>query len=260
MFARIRTSLSVLALAAIAGACGSDSSTGPSSNQSTTLDQALTELTNPALSAANSAFFNVDAAAPAPALLASRCPYVAASQSFVCTPFATNGVAINQSFTLLTASNATQAAFDAATTDAVRATTTVAGTVTQSGTSLAIDGQQELTLSGLISGPHTLNGTSTTKIKGTIFDGVQSFPLDATVTNTITNLVLPAKTPGTAQLWPSSGTIVVENTGTVGGFSSGTTRITMTFSGSSTVSVTVLGPGVLQSCKMDFSKSNPVCG
>lgn len=258
MFARIRPTLAVLALAAVAGACGSDSSTGPSSNQTLSLDQALTELSNPALTAANGAFFDLGASAPA--LVTSRCPYVGASESFVCSPFSASGVSINQSFTLLTASGTKQTAFDAATTDAIRANTTLAGTVSQAGTSLTIDGHQELTLSGLVSGPHVLNGSSSTKINGTMFDGVQSFPLVATVTTTVNSLVLPAKSSASAQLWPASGTIVIENTGTVGGFSSGTTRITMTFTGTSTVNVSMTGPGVSQSCKMDFSKADPTCG
>jgi hypothetical protein len=257
MFVRFRRQLSALALAVVAGACGSDSSTGPSvTTQPATLDQALAELTIPALSAAGAAFGDITPSAPA--LGTGRCPYVAAVQSFVCTPISASGVTVDQSFTLLSASGARQSAFDA-TTAAVRANTTMKGTVNDDGTNFTIDGQQELTLSGLVSGPHTLNGTSTTKLKGTIVDGTTSLPLDLTVGTTITNLVLPANaTPGSS-IWPASGSVVVQVSGSVSGFPTGTTKVTMTFTGGSTVNVTVTGPGVSQSCKVDLSKADPVC-
>jgi hypothetical protein len=258
MFRRSPTKVLALALAVLANACGSDSSTGPS-NQAATLDQALSEFSIPAISAANTAFF--DAGASAPALLLSRCAFAAGSQSFVCTPFSANGVTINQSFTLLSASGAAQPAFVAGATDAVRADQTMAGNISGGGTSLSVDATQELTLSGLISGPHTLDGTSTTKLKGTIADIFGSKSLDATLATTITNLVLPARSavsPG-AQVWPASGTIVVQSTGTVGTASIGTTQITMTFSGTSIVNVSRTGPGGSQICKMDLSKLDQPC-
>ena len=116
---------------------------------------------------------------------------------------------------------------------------------------------QDLTLSGLISGPRTLNGSSTTKLKGVIADIFGSSTLDATLTTTITNLVIPNKTAAGAQPWPSSGTIVVESTGTVGGAAIPTIRISMAFSGTSTVNVSRTGPGGTQNCKMDLAKPDP---
>src|SRR6476659_5469938 len=102
MLSRIRRppAILALALATLAAACGSDSSTSPSV-QPVTLDQALAELSTPALSAAAASF---DAGTPAlPALAASRCAYQAASQSFACTPIVASGVTVTQSFTLLDA-------------------------------------------------------------------------------------------------------------------------------------------------------------
>ena len=119
MFVRSRVLPAVLVMAVLVSACGADSSTGPAANQPSTLDQALTAFSNPAIAAANTAFF--DAGAEAPGLGLAGCPYAAASQSFVCTPFSANGVSINQSFTLLSASGAPQSAFDAATTAAINA-------------------------------------------------------------------------------------------------------------------------------------------
>jgi hypothetical protein len=257
MLARFRPGFFALALAALVGACGADSSTAPNTTPAT-LDQALAELSIPAVSSASGALF--DAGVTAPALLPSRCPYAAASQSFVCTPFSASGVTIDQTFTLLTASGAHQAAFDAATTAAVRVNTTVAGTVTGGGTNLTVAGQQQLTLSGLISGLHTLNGNSTTSLSGTIADGTTSFPIDVTVTTAITNLVLPSNTTPGTPIWPTSGTVTVQASGTVAGVPTGTQKVAMIFNGTSIVDVTVTGSGVSKSCKVDLSKTTePSC-
>lgn len=257
MLARFRPGFFALALAAVAGACGSDASTAPVSAPAT-LDQALAELSIPAVSSANNAFY--DAGVTAPALLPSRCPYAADSQSFVCTPFSASGVTVNQVFTLLTASGAKQSAFDAATTAAVRVNTTVSGTVTAGGSNLTVNGQQQLTLSGLVTGLHTLNGNSTTNLNGTVSDGTTSFPIDVTVSTSITNLVLPANTTPGTPIWPTSGTVTVQASGTVGGLPSGTQKVTMIFDGTSTVDVTVTGTGFSKSCKVDLSKATePSC-
>jgi hypothetical protein len=257
MLARSRPGFFALALAALVGACGSDSSTAPKIAPAT-LDQALAELSSPAVTSGSHAFYDVGATAPA--LLLSRCPYTAAAQSFVCTPFSASGVTINQAFTLLTASGAKQSAFDEATTAAVRVNTTVAGTVSSGGTNLTIDGQQELTLSGLISGLHTLNGASSTTLTGTIANGTSTVPIDVTVTTSIVNLVLPANTTPGTPIWPASGTVTVQASGTVAGIPTGTQKVAMIFSGTSTVDVTVTGSGISKSCKVDLSKvTAPSC-
>src|SRR5215208_4649820 len=103
MFARVRRQLSAIALAAAASACGSDSSTGPASYPPATLNQALAELSIPALSAGGASFLDVDAA---PSLDPTKCPYSATVQSFVCTPISESGITVTQSFTLLTSSGA----------------------------------------------------------------------------------------------------------------------------------------------------------
>ncbi|MFL5617361.1 MAG: hypothetical protein ACJ79A_03085 [Gemmatimonadaceae bacterium] len=251
MLSRLRAGFAALVLAIVATACGSDSSTGPTNSAPATLDQTLAELSIPALSAAGASF--VDVGTDAPALLASRCPYTAASQSFVCTPVSASGLTVNQSFTLLSASGAKQSAFDAATTAAATARTTIAGTVSETGSTLTIDGQQEITLSGLLGGPHTLNGSSTVKLNGTIADGTNSFPVDLTVNTTITNLVLPDNPAPGAAIWPVSGTIAIEASGTVAGLPTGTNKVTMTFTGTSTVNVTTTGAGGTQSCKVNLA-------
>lgn len=258
MLSRFRAGLLALALTGLASACGSDASTAPINVTPATLDQALAELSIPAIGSASGVFF--DTGADSPALAASACPYAADSQSFVCTPVSASGVTIDQAFTLLTASGASQSAFDATTTAAVRVNTTIAGTVTDTGADLTVDGQQELTLSGLLSGLHTLNGASSLTLAGTITDGTTLVPIDVTVTTSIVNLVLPANTTPGTPIWPTSGTVTVQASGTVDGIPTGTQKLTMLFLGTSTVDVTVTGSGFSKSCKVDLATTpDPIC-
>ena len=242
----------------VATACGSESSVAPTDTPRATLDQALTELTLPVLGATGG---SVSALFPgAPVLGIPRCAYSTASQSFVCPPVTTNGMTINQSFTLLTATGATQSVFDQAATAAVRSSTAVTGSVEQGGSTLSVDAREELTLGGLLTGPHTLNGTSTAHISGTIVLD-EATPIDIRITGSIANLVLPANTSTGTQVWPVSGTIVVESSAVFADLTS-TSRVTMTFNGASTVTVTVTEDGVSQTCQLDLSKPSetPACG
>jgi len=257
MFVRFRRRLSVIAVAVAASACGSDSSTGPIISRPITLGEALAKIDNPALAAAAGTLGA--AGTLTPAIVPSQCAYAAASQSFVCAPITANALTINQSFTLFDAAGTKQPAFDQATTAAVRANSSVAGTITSEGTTLTLDSQQELTLSGLLSGHHTLDGTSTTHLAGTVVEGTTEVPITTTITTTITKLVLPAST-GDADAWPASGTVVVEASTAFGPVTPATTRITVTFNGSSTVTVTILAPGISQTCQVNLASSEPTCG
>ena len=249
----LRKSFAAIVIATVATACGGDS-TGPTNYPPATLDQALAELSIPALSAAGGSFTEVDAT---PSLDPANCPYSAAVQSFVCTPISQSGVTIEHSFTLLGPSGAKQAAFDPASTDAVRANTAVGGTLVEQGTTLTVNGQQEITLSGLVTGPHALDGTSTITLAGTVETETSTYPVDITVSTTIANLVLPPN--ATAQAWPSSGKITVDVNGSSGPVSLSQVRITITFSGTSTVDVTMTGGGLSESCKVDLAMEGPVC-
>ena len=249
----LRKSFAAIVIATVATACGGDS-TGPTNYPPATLDQALAELSIPALSAAGGSFTEVDAT---PSLDPANCPYSAAVQSFVCTPISQSGVTIEHSFTLLGPSGAKQAAFDPASTNAVRANTTVGGTLVEQGTTLTVNGQQEITLSGLVTGPHALDGTSTITLAGTVETETSTYPVDITVSTTIANLVLPPN--ATAQAWPSSGKITVDVNGSSGPVSLSQVRITITFSGTSTVDVTMTGGGLSESCKVDLAMEGHVC-
>ena len=248
-------------LVAIATACGSDSSVAPNTQNDpnnpnapqATLEQALTELTLPVLAAAGGS-----ATVPIGLVLSTgRCAYTAASQSFVCPPATASGLTINQSFTLLTASGAKQSAFNHATTASVKTNTTLAGTIVEDGATLTIDAQQELTLSGLLTGPHTLNGTSAAHLSGAFFDDA---PIDIRITGSITSLVLPANTTVGAQVWPTAGTIVVASSGTFADLPPFTSRLTMTFNGTSKVTLVITEDGVSRTCQYDLTKAGtPAC-
>jgi hypothetical protein len=257
MFVRFRRHLSALTVAAAVVACGGDSSTRPTSYPPATLNHALAELSIPALAAGGTSFLGVDAAAPA--LDATKCPYSATVQSFVCTPISESGLTIDQSFTLLTGAGGKQSAFDAATTDAVRANTTVDGTLVEQGTTLDVSGQQELTLSGLVSGPHVLDGTSSITAAGTVADESSTYPVNISVNTSIANLVLPVNETGSSQVWPSSGTITVDVSGSIGPVSVSQARTKIEFSGTSTVTVTVSGGGLSKTCQVDLSQAAPAC-
>ena len=242
-----------LALATFAAACGSDSSTAPKV-QPVTLDQALSELSNPVLSAA-AASFNVGTP-NLPALAASRCEYQATSQSFTCTPVVASGVTVTQSFTLFDGSGAKQSAFDQATTSAVRANTTVAGTIQGGADQLTVDGQQELTLSGLRTATHTLDGTSTMHLAS----ADSGFSSEITVNTTIAGLQLPPLTADGTRAWPAAGTITTEISESFGGDTPDVLQIKITFNGTSKVTVTMTVPGSgAATCTIDLAISAPSC-
>ena len=242
-----------LALATLATACGSDSSTAPSS-QAVTLEQALAELSSPVLSDATAAFLPGTPALPALAL--SRCTYQASTQSFACTPVVSSGLTVTQSFTLLDGSGAPQSAFDKGSTSAVRANTVVAGTLQDGPDQVTVDGQQELTLSGLRTATHTLDGTSTMHLAS----ADSGFTSEITVNTTIAGLKLPPLTADGARAWPAAGTITTEISESFGGDTPDVLQIKITFNGTSKVTVTMTVPGSgAATCTIDLASSAPSC-
>jgi hypothetical protein len=86
--------------------------------------------------------------------------------------------------------------------------------------------------------------------------------LEIGMTSSIAKLVIPASTAAGGQRWPVSGTIVVETSASLTGFSPSTSRVTLTFNGTSTVNVTVTEDGVTQTCQKDLATPTqaPACG
>jgi hypothetical protein len=246
-------SIVCLALSAAFGACSTDSSTGPNA-QPAALGAVLSEMSLPALTTVASGL--VGASVPSVAPIPSACAYDGASQSFVCPSVTAGGLTINQSYALLNAANAAQSQFDAASTAAVRVRTTAAGTLTStSAPAITLDMVQEMTLSGLLTGIHTLDGTSTTHVSSPGGAGV--LPFGSTTVLTTSQVVLPQ---AGSSSWPVSGSIAIDETGSGASFALPTVHMLLVFHGTSLVDFSVTAGGITRTCKLDLSgKSAMVC-
>ena len=244
----------LVALAALGNAC-SDSSTGPTDVQPADLSQVLAELQPTSIAPLNSQI----SAAPVTGLSApvpSSCSYDSATKSFICPSVFVTGISVSRSFTLLDASGNPQSQFDRTSTAAVRMKTTFAGTVTSGTSTVAVDQQQDMTLSGLLTGVHRLDGTSLGHVNGTIGNGTTTTPIATTITTSISNLVLPQSSTGPNR-FPASGTIVALTETTVGALPKVTTSTSITFDGTSKAAVTIIVNGVISRCTVDLSAATP---
>lgn len=242
----------LITTATLASGC-SDSSTGPSEVQPTTLSQALADLQLTALAPVSAQL----STSPVPGLGApdpASCSYDTTSKSFICPNVSVTGITVTRSFTVLDANGTPQSQFDQRTTAAVRMKTSFAGTVTTGNTSVVVDQQQEITLSGLLTGIHALDGNSLGHVVGSVSGGTSTVPFNTTIRSTITNLVLPAAGSG-ANRWPRSGTVVVtiSNALGVGGLPAITSTASITFNGTSKAAVVVTTGGFTSRCTLDLS-------
>jgi hypothetical protein len=247
----------LVAATALAAAC-SDSSTGPSNLQPADLKQALNEMQPSSLAPLNS---QISAAPVAElgALEPSTCSYDSSSKSFTCPNVSITGIAVTRSFTLFDASGNPQSQFDRTTTAAVQMKTTFAGTVASGGSTLTIDQIQDVTLSGLLTGVHTLNGTSLGHVAGNVSNGTITTPVATTISTTISNLVLPSSSTGPNR-WPQSGTVGTTVTATLGALPTTTSSISFAFNGTSTVAITMTSGGRTTQCTVDLShQTTAVC-
>ena len=242
------------AIIALAAACSD--STGPSTLQPADLGEVLAELQPSSLAALNAQI----SAAPIAGLTApvpSSCSYDAASKSFVCPNVAITGISVTRSFTLLDASGNAQSQFDQATTAAVRLKTTFGGTVASGGSTVTIDQDQEVTLSGLLTGEHKLDGASLGHVKGSVGNGTTTTPFISTIATTTTGLVLPRATTG-AERFPVSGTIVVNTSTTLGALPPFSQSATITFNGSSKAAVIITANGHTTTCSVDLAAESAI--
>lgn len=238
------------ALVALGSACSD--STGPSTDQPADLSQVLTELQPSLLGSSVSMVSPIPApnfSAPVP----SSCSYDGASKSFVCPNVSISGVTASRSFTLFDASGAPQTAFDRTTTAAVQMKAAFAGTVTSAGTTLVVDQQQTMTLSGLLTGVHTLNGTSLLHMTGSSGTGAGAIPINATISMTITNLVLPRSSSGSQ--WPQSGTMAATITDAELG---SPLTVSIAFNGTSTATMTVTMDGFTTTSTIDLANPGSI--
>ena len=240
----------LVAAAAFATAC-SDSPTGPVVGEAPELSQVLSELQPASLAPLASQI----SAAPITGLDApnpSSCTYESSTQRFVCPNVAITGITVSRSFTLLDASGNPMSQYDRTATAAVRMMSSFAGTVTSGASSVTVDQTQDVTLSGLLTGVRTLNGTALGHLAGTIGNGTTTTAIASTINTTITNLVLPQSSTGPDR-FPKSGVIAVATTSSIGALPSFTTNVSITFNGTSKASVVVTGGGATTSCTVDLS-------
>jgi hypothetical protein len=272
MMLRSRVALAAIAPVAIAlAACSSrsDAPTSPAERQPLDVGQLFAELSPPGMARVAAA---MPIALPIPgtatAFGGATCPYVAASSSFVCAPTTANGLTVTLAYQLFDAAGHTQSAPDRSTTASLHAVSTVDGTLTLPASGafavgpLAIAGRQETTLTGLLGATHTVNGTSTTKLTGTLTVSGQATPMASTVTATTKDLVLPAPTTGSsAPPYPTSGTVTIDASVSAGaGTPAVTTHAQVTFDGTSTATVTFTVGGVTQRCTVNLATAAaPVC-
>ena len=239
----------------------SDSSVAPEREQPADLGRALGEMALPALSGLASTLAPVSVSSlSAPS--ASGCAYAAASQSFTCPAVLTNGLTITQSYTLLDAAGNAQSQYGAGSTAAIRTNMRSTGTIAGGRGSVAVDQTQELTLSGLLTGAHLLNGTSVARVVASQASGTL-VPFTSTTTTTISDLALRAAANG-QPAWPTSGTITLD---AVMEFASPTaspravrTHALITFNGTSKVVVTFDTGGLTERCTIDLAgQAAPAC-
>lgn len=182
---------------------------------------------------------------------ATACPYDATTTYFVCPTQTADGLTINTRYQLLTSGGVPMAAFNSATVSSLRYVVDVEGAIdVGDGTSISIDSHDEQTLSGLQTTTRVVNGTGTTDLSMTA-DG-QTFAV--ATTRAINNLVLPYE-PG-PNAYPASGSITTTATADQVSFTS-----TITFHGTSTVTIVSTLNGSTQSCTFNLAtpETPPVC-
>ncbi len=253
-------------MAAIAG-CRSSDSTGPSSANTVDLSALIAEIQAGSGGAAGVMAANGFPITAAPSLVPSSCAYSASTQGFACPTFTSNGLTISATFFLLDAAGHFQSAPDPATTAAIRTVTDVSGTtkLDQGGTSgsMTLTNHQDMTLSGLLTGTHVLNGTARMHSDLTL---TAPGPMHAVVDQTSVTANVTMPTAGRSSPWPTSGTITndASTTDQTGSQSvAGTIHSVLTFNGSSTVTiVTTIGTGstaFTTTCKVSLTGVSAVC-
>jgi len=236
-----------MAACAVVSSCG-DSTAPP--NNPRTVDELFADLGEIQSVAGSVALGFAGAPAPAmgPASRSSECSYSADSQSFVCSPITAHGLTVTRSYQLLDASNAAQSAFNPRTTAAIRTITDVSGTITGGAPAqqVVITAHDDNTISGLLTGTATVNGSGTST--SALTSGSLAFTTSST-TKTI-DLVLPRR--GGAGRYPQSGRIEVTVTSEYQSVAH-TMTMTMTFDGTSVATLVMVSSHGTVTCKIDMA-------
>lgn len=254
-------------LIAIAG-CHSTDATGPSAGNSLDLGALIAEMGVGSGNVAGSVGVGGVGIPTMVPLVPSSCQYSATVQGFACAPLTSNGLTLTATFFLLDAAGHSQSQPDASTTAAFRTVAEMNGTVKldQAGSSgsMTLTSHQDQTLSGLLTGTHVLNGTTTTHTDLTL-----SAPsaMHAVMDSKTVSVDVTLPKPGASDHWPTSGTITTDAISTTQFGSqnvTGTTHSVLTFNGSSTVTITSTissgGSVITTNCKINLAgASAPVC-
>lgn len=182
----------------------------------------------------------------------TACPYDAATKYFVCAAYEASGFTIGTRYQLLNGGGTPMATFDPAAVASIRYVVDVDGALDAGeGTTITIVSHDEQVVSGLQTTTRTVNGSGTTDLSMTL-DGQN---VTVAVTRAIANLVLPAQ-PG-PNAYPASGSITTTAVAEGVSFTS-----TMTFNGTSTVTIVSTLDGQTQTCTVDLATPGApaVCG
>jgi hypothetical protein len=240
---------------------GCSGTTEPGNNPSLTLDNVLAETNSTQLFSTSGMAAGAGLFLPVPTTLApppSNCPFNTSSNTFVCPSRTFSGLTSTMYFQLLDQSNQPLSEFNPSTVAAIRTVTDMSGTL-GSGSNLPVSinltRHAEQTLSGLQTDHHTLNGTATTNYSGSIATASGTSTMNMTSKETTTDLVLPPR-DGTNH-WPLSGSISMEMT-SGSGPTAFTSSTTMTFNGTSKVTITSNFGGGTRTCALDLSAPTPL--
>jgi hypothetical protein len=264
-------SLAAAVSAALVVGCGSDSPSGPSTPQHTVdLAAVMAQMSigRPTSIPGASVVMSVPASTGVPAFVPSACAYSSAVQRFTCPTVTSGGLTFDISYFLYDAAGKSQSAVDGNTTAAVRTVVDTKGTATVSpsnGTSgtVSITDHSDLTMSGLLTSTHVLNGSGTSHYDLTLSG---TTPIRAVIDMTIAtkDVTIPTPTDADTPAWPTSGTITSDGktVATIGGLGSITTtsHAVIAFNGTSTATIVFATSGMTTTCKLDLTgKSPPVC-
>jgi hypothetical protein len=259
---------SVLASAIVLAGCQSSDTTGPSSGNTLDLSALIAEMGIGSGNVSGSVgVVGIGVPSTSP-IVPSSCQYSASTHGFTCATVTSNGLTFNATYFLLDAGGHFQSQPDASTTDAIRTVADVSGTIKldQGGNagSMTLASHQDQTLSGLLSGTHVLNGTTTTHSDITLTAPYATHAVSDSKSVSV-NITLPKA--GASSHWPTSGTMTTDATSTTQFDSqsvTGTTHSVLTFNGTNTATVTTTitsgSTSITINCKIDLAgPSVPVC-
>jgi hypothetical protein len=256
--------------AALVVGCGSDSPSGPSTSGKT-LDLA-TVMSQMSIGRVGSipgasVVMSLPATTGMPTLVPSACAFSPTAQGFTCPTVTSNGLTFDISYFLYDVAGKPQSAADANTTASVRTVVDTKGTTTvppTNGTSgsVSITDHSDMTMSGLLTSTHTLNGNGTSRYDMTLSG---STPLHAVIdmTTATTNVVIPTPADANTPAWPTSGTIASDSktVATITGLGSITTtsHTVITFNGTSTATIVFTSSvsGATSTCTLDLTGKTP---